>query len=124
MPLVGFAIDRRIHDTQMNALCQSYEAYLHKFIVGILNVLEGHQFNGTPHLTPTMEDLFLGCAKKKRKDYLVSPNTEPKTLAWDNKYKPNGASIFLAQTPLFKCYVVPKIVVVLCVLVIRVAYTT
>ena len=124
MPLVGFAIDRRINDTQMNTLCQSYEAYLHKFIVWILNVLEGHQFNGTPHLTPTMEDFCLGCAKKKRKDYLVSPNSEPKTLAWDNKYKPNGASMFLSQTPLFKCYVVPKIVAVLCVLVIRVAYTT
>ena len=73
------------NDTRMKTLCQLYEAYLHKFIVWILNVLEGHQFNATPHLTPTMEDLFLGCAKKTRKDYLVSPHTQPKTLAWHNK---------------------------------------
>ena len=112
------------NDKQMKTLCYWYEAYPHKFIVWILNVLEGHQFNGTTHLTPTMEDLFLGCAKKTRKDYLVSPHTEPKTLAWDNKYKPNGASMFLSQMVLFKCYVAPKIVAVLCVLVMLVGYMT
>ena len=71
--------------TEMKRLCHSYVAYVHKFIVWILTVMEGHQFNGIPHSTPTMEDLFLGCAKKTPKDYSVSPHiampTEPKTLA-------------------------------------------
>ena len=71
--------------TEMKTLCHSYAAFVHKFIVWILNVMEGHQFNGIPHWTPTMEDPFLGCAKKTPRDYLVSPHismpTEPKTVA-------------------------------------------
>ena len=49
---------------KMKTLWHSYVAYAHKFLVWILNVMEGHQFKGILHSTPTIGDIFFGMCRE------------------------------------------------------------